>query len=299
MRPAALLLVVAAFGGILVAPTASATTDPSTQSAGTAGPISYQTVQTVYGSGPVTQKLTAYVPTNTELKPAILFVHGGCWRRGTVLGSEARFAQELVRRTGYVVAVMTYRVSKPRYKTEPADVAAALRVLQTSPSLSVDPTRVALWGESAGAQLALLKAYSTKGRPQVGRPAAVVAISGVSDMRTAYGSTKHRCMNEFEGGPPSSPAMIHRYDKTSGITWVDRSDPATFLAHAYGDSRASYNQSAQLAQTLSVNHVAHQLVSVPGMHHGLPLEFDTPPRQKLPVYRLAIGFLRGLFEPAA
>jgi acetyl esterase/lipase len=288
MRRAALLVAAAIGGGVLVAPSAQAADPP---------PVTYNTVEKLYGPKPLLQKLTIYVPTTTGKKPTILFVHGGCWARGYLNDAETSLAQQIVQRTGYVVAVMTYREDDPKYKNQPSDISAALHVLQTSSGLKVDPTRVALWGESAGGQLALLKAYRSTGSPGVDRPAAVVSVSGISNMRTAYSSSISKCVADFEDGAPTTSAMMTRYDQTSGIKFVDPADPATFLAHATGDPRVPYEQSLKLNQKLAVEGVTHQFVSVAGQHHSTPVEYDVPAGQTEPVYQLAIGFLQARFEP--
>jgi acetyl esterase/lipase len=288
MRIAALLVAAALGGGALVAPTAHAADPP---------PVKYTTVEKLYGPKPVLQKLTVYVPTTPGKKPTILFVHGGCWARGYLMDAEKTLAQQIVQRTGYVVAVMTYREDDPKYQNQPSDLSAALHVLQTTSGLKVDPTRVALWGESAGAQLALLKAYKSTGAPGVDRPAAVVSVSGVADMKTAYSSSISKCVADFEDGAPTTSAMMTRYDQTSGIKFVNSTDPATFIAHATGDPRVPYDQSLKLNQKLALSSVSHQFVSVSGQHHATAVEYDVPAGQTLPVYQLAIRFLQAHFQP--
>jgi acetyl esterase/lipase len=281
------LVVASLWGGAVVA------APPVTAGAQT---VTFTTIEKLYGSHPILQKLTAYVPNTTGKKPAILFVHGGCWRRGGLVFDETQLAKEIVRRTGYVVAVMTYREADPRYANQPADVSAALHALQTTSSMMVDATRVALWGESAGGHLSLLKAYRSTGSPGVDRPAAVVSVSGISDMKTAYSSAIRDCVRDFEGGEPTSKPRVMRYEETSGINHVDPADPATFLAHATVDKTVPYDQSAKLSERLGVSKVDHQLVTVAGQHHATAAEYDVPTGQHDPVYVLAIRFLQARFH---
>jgi acetyl esterase/lipase len=288
MRTAALLVGMVFGAGTLVAPSATADTSSAT-SASTTG---YTTVIRNYGGSPL-QRLTAYVPSTPGLKPAILFVHGGCWGRGSVKTREKQFAQMIMKQTGYVVAVMSYRTIAPRYLHQPQDVAAALRLLQKSPIFAVAPGRVAVWGESAGAQLALLNAYAGRGAPRIGRPAAVVSVSGPSDMATAYGGSSRRvCFSAFEGGAPTSKRMLVRYERTSGINYVDGTDPATFLVHAYADRRVAYEQSSRLAQRLKLKHVPYRLVSLMGGDHAASAEYNVSVGSGGDrVYQMAIRFL--------
>src|SRR4051812_31078765 len=132
---------------------------------------SFTTGTTSYGADSVNQALTVYEPATAGPHPAILYVHGGCWARGTLTAAEGTLAQEIANKTGWVVATMTYRLAAPKWANMPADVDAALRKLQTG-GYGVDPARVALWGESAGGQLSLLEGMKGKGAPGLGRPKA-------------------------------------------------------------------------------------------------------------------------------
>src|SRR5437764_13325300 len=115
----------------------------------TTASASFTTVVTSYGADTVNQALTVYEPTTPGPHPAILYVHGGCWARGTLTGAEVALAQEIANKTGWVVATMTYRLAAPKWANMPADVDAALRTLQTG-GYGVDPARGALGGESGG-----------------------------------------------------------------------------------------------------------------------------------------------------
>src|SRR5436309_947750 len=130
--------------GIRLAATGALLTALSVAAAPASHAASFTTVTAAYGADPVNQALTVYEPTTFGLHPAILFVHGGCWARGTVSDAESALAQDLATRTGWVVATMTYRETSTKWSTMPADVDAALRNLQTG-DYGVDEARVALW----------------------------------------------------------------------------------------------------------------------------------------------------------
>lgn len=262
------------------------------------GASTYTTVTTAYGADSTNQALTVYEPATAGPHPAVLFIHGGCWARGTLdgAGAEVAVAQHIADRTGWVVATMTYRVTSTKWLTMPADVAAALHLLQTG-GFGVDPARVAVWGESAGGHLSLLTALKGTGGPGLDRPKAAVSVSGPVDMRTELvsgGETALGCVKSFEGGLPSSQAMLDRYWTTSPIGWIDKTDPAVFLANSVGDTLVPVSQPAQLTANLAaVGHVA-KVVVVPTIDHSTPIEWETPVGGNASVVDTAIAWLQGL-----
>jgi acetyl esterase/lipase len=88
--------------------------------------------------------------------PAVLFVHGGGWRSGH-RGQHLPMAQQLAAR-GYVCVLPEYRLStEALYPAAVHDLKAALRWLRANArQYNIDTARVAVWGFSAGGQLATL-----------------------------------------------------------------------------------------------------------------------------------------------
>jgi acetyl esterase/lipase len=255
---------------------------------------SFTTVVTSYGADTVNQALTVYEPTTPGPHPAILYVHGGCWARGTLTSAEVNLAQEIANKTGWVVATMTYRLTAPKWANMPADVDAALRTLQTG-GYGVDPARVALWGESAGGQLSLLEGMKGTGGPGIGRPKAVVSISGPVDMRTELvsgGETALACVKDFEGGLPNSQAMVNRYWDTSSIGWIDKTDPTVFLGNGVADTLVPPTQPAQLAANLKIAGINATIALVPNDHHSTATEHDKVVGGSATMEDTAISWLR-------
>jgi acetyl esterase len=255
---------------------------------------SFTTVVTSYGPDSVNQALTVYEPTTPGPHPAILYVHGGCWARGTLVSSEVALAQDIANKTGFVVATMSYRLTAPKWANMPADVDAALRKLQTG-GYGVDPARVALWGESAGGQLSLLEGMKGSGGPGLGRPKGVVSISGPVDMRTELvsgGQTALACVQDFEGGLPTSQAMVNRYWSTSSIGWIDKTDPTVFLGNAVADTLVPPTQPAQLAANLKIAGINATIALVANNHHSTATEHDKVAGGSATMEDTAIAWLR-------
>src|SRR5215468_3574760 len=97
-----------------------------------------------------------YVPSGPGPFPVLVNVHGGYWRRGS-RDTFQHWGPYLAAR-GYAVFTVSYRLTKPGKKTYPEvvhDIRAAVQFTKSrAKDFKVDPDRVALWGNSAGAHLA-------------------------------------------------------------------------------------------------------------------------------------------------
>jgi acetyl esterase len=112
-------------------------------------------------------RLRRYVPAkpDSEAEAAILFMHGG----GCVIGdleTHDIFCRALCHDTGATVLSLDYRLAPEHpFPAAVEDTVAALRWLSHgSPSLGIDPRRIAVAGDSAGAGLAAVALHETKGQ---------------------------------------------------------------------------------------------------------------------------------------
>ena len=88
--------------------------------------------------------------------PAVLFIHGGGWRSGD-RSQHVPMAQQLAAK-GYVTVTAEYRLStEALYPAAVTDLKAAVRWMRAQgKTYNIDTTRIAVWGFSAGGQLAAL-----------------------------------------------------------------------------------------------------------------------------------------------
>ncbi|SHK46355.1 alpha/beta hydrolase [Hymenobacter psychrotolerans] len=96
--------------------------------------------------------------------PAVLLIHGGGWRSGD-RSQHVPMAQQLAGR-GFVAVTAEYRLStEAAYPAAVQDLKAAIRWMRANAShYAIDTSRIAVWGFSAGGQLAALVG-STNGNP--------------------------------------------------------------------------------------------------------------------------------------
>lgn len=283
---------------LVAAPSAAraADADPASGSA----PSSQPRIVTVTGWYTLdpSSSITLYRPAGDGTSPAVLFVHGGAWGRSQPNSYELSWARELAEQEGWLVAVIGYPTKVPReHVAEPRAIAAAIDAL--AHRSDVDPHAIALWGESAGGQLALLAAYRDAARlhPVVG---GVVSISGPTDMTTEYSSlaqTALGAVTRFEGLSPRAAqrARSARYRTTSPVHLVSRGDPATFQAISRHDRLVPPGQIGRLSRLLTLAHVTHQTVRLPGRAHSTTLESQQPPGSEQTVQELAVRFLERAF----
>ena len=109
--------------------------------------------------------------------PLVAYLHGGGWVIGSLDGFDP-LCRALANRSGAVVASVDYRLAPEHpFPAAPDDARAAVRWLhEQAPALGADPGRLAIAGDSAGANLA------DRDRPPAarrGRPAAALAGAGL------------------------------------------------------------------------------------------------------------------------
>src|SRR3954451_17776481 len=102
--------------------------------------------------GPVMARI--YRPSTDAPLPALVWFHGGGWVIGSVAGSEAT-CRHLAQRSGVAIVSVEYRLAPEHpYPAGARDCFDALRwVVDHAADLGVDPSRVAVGGESAGGNL--------------------------------------------------------------------------------------------------------------------------------------------------
>ncbi len=214
-----------------------------------------------------------------ELTPAplVIAIHGGSWRSGGRTDLPA--LNSYLASRGYVVASPTYRFApKFPYPAASQDIDAAISFLeQNSARLGIDSTRIVLLGRSAGAQLALLAAYTRKDPAVRG----AVSLYGPTDQKWGWDNPSNpRVYNSavtlrgFLNGDPASAADAYR--TSSPLNYVGADSPPTLMIHGTLDPLVSVKQSARLDSALVAARRPHLFIELPWATHGCDYVFNGP-----------------------
>jgi alpha-L-fucosidase 2 len=122
--------------------------------------------------------MDAYVQQRGERRPAVVVVHGGSWDTGSRVSFTGQ-QLELLTRAGFNWFAVDYRLTGlDRYRDAIDDLRAAIEFVRChAADFRIDPDRVVLLGEDAGAHLALLLAGESQARIE-----AVVSLGGFYDL---------------------------------------------------------------------------------------------------------------------
>jgi acetyl esterase/lipase len=104
-----------------------------------------------------------YLPDDVERPPLLVYAHGGGFNQGSI-ASWDHFLRDLVRQSGVAALSVDYQLS-PEVKFPVAfeEMVAMTRLAAREGSgFGIDPTRLALGGDSAGANLALAAALAMR-----------------------------------------------------------------------------------------------------------------------------------------
>ena len=260
--------------------------------------------------------MDVYVPEESSKAPCVMWMHGGAWLLGDrrlppALWPQGELFQKLVD-AGFAVATIDYRHAREApFPAQLHDAKAAIRYLREFAStLHLDPDRIAVWGESAGAQLAMLTALSadrpeSEGTIGVTGPrssvAAVIDWYGRADAADPdEGAPLSMPEDDGRGGPPprmpmdvllaGSPLGEAAVIEASPHARVHSGAPPFFVMHGEDDRLIPIAQSEVLVDRLAAAGVEVTFRRVPGADHVF---MGVDP---LPLMDETITWLRGVLS---
>lgn len=230
--------------------------------------------------------------------PVVVWIHGGGWMEGDRRQVPLQWGQQVVFDTvvaaGMAVATVDYRLlGEAPFPACVHDCVAAVRYLRHfADELGLDPGRIGLWGESAGAHLAAMLAFIGSDDETDPRLLGTVGVAqGSLATRAAvlfYGpETLDALVGDHDFGPApfsEDPAMVRAM---APVEQVHDGIPPVLLMHGDRDGIVDAEHSQRLHAALRAAGVDSTLEITPGADHcflGTPIQ---------PHLDRAVGFLAG------
>lgn len=214
--------------------------------------------------------MDSYVPPGRGPFPAVIIVHGGGWIAGDRrISVEPLFAP--LSDAGFAWFSISYRLAHNATVFGEAiqDVkAAVLFVRAHAAEYRVDPDRIALTGESAGAQLASMAALS----PELnGLVKGVVALYSPSDLVSLAKTSNHIPpeLRRAVEGTPWAEFLLSGLQRLSPIYNVRAGMPPFLLIHGTADSLVPFEQSERMCRKMLEAGASCELYPVTGGGHGI------------------------------
>lgn len=243
-------------------------------------------------------KMDTYTPLDGSkaLKPVVIFIHGGGWRTGDKLAIDLLPEKAVLIERGYFVAAINYRLApENKWPAFMEDAKCAVRHIRANAaSYGIDPNRIAVFGASAGAHIALMLGLAG---PEAGlegnggyagvssQVKAVVSYFGPTDLTQSYffHNQNDDPMPRVFGYRTGDPAAIPTLQQASPISYVGPQSPAIAFFHGDKDSTVPWSESQNLFNALEKVGVPTEFRLVKNAAHGLipsPITADMSPARK-------------------
>ena len=232
---------------------------------------------------PLPLRLDLLIPKGTDPRPLVVYIPGGGFVRA-VRGGGARM-RRYVAAAGYVVASVEYRtvMHGATYVDGLADVRAAIDHLRANAvEYGIDPTRVAVWGESAGGYLAAMIGVTDQ-RDRGPEDAPILAVvdkfggsalerlgEGFDDATVAKIQAPGNPIARYVHGP-SAQLITDDQDALTASnpsTHLSPSTPAFLLFHGSDDRLISPVGTAALHQALTTARIDSTWYVIDSAGHG-------------------------------
>jgi acetyl esterase/lipase len=221
--------------------------------------------------------LDAYWPAAPGPHPGLVWFHGGGWSWGRKEIGD--YICRWFASSGYAAFTVDYRLAPQRkFPAAVNDCMGAVAwVRQHAEDFALDPDRIAVGGESAGANLAAMVAYAagdSRFEPVVPGDTSVRAallVYGAFDMASICADLGPELCDNYLASPDDMAAA-------SPVHYVTGDGPPAVLV--CGDRDILYRQSVDFDAMLCEVGVEHEFIVVPGAEHAFIIwQWDEPASQ--------------------
>lgn len=214
----------------------------------------------------------------TKPSPVIMYVHGGSWVYGTDNIPKALSPiLDIFRNEGYTIISVSYQMchNNINFEKQISDVKDAIRwVHKNSADYNLDSDQIGLMGISAGAQLALVAAYSEDNSfidseelsHYPSKVKYILDCFGPTDLSTLQPSNIDTHLSKIFNSIENKEDLIKNY---SPINYLKKDLPKTMIIHSkadtlvpYSNSENMYNESKKLGnnvELVTLNSLGHDL----------------------------------------
>jgi acetyl esterase/lipase len=245
-------------------------------------PTVRETMDVEYGRvGDHALLLDLYEPVeeSDELRPGIIFIHGGSWRGG-FRGMLKMYTVDFAER-GYVAATISYRFQQVApFPAAVEDAKCAVRWMRANAEeLGVDPDRIAVAGGSAGAHLAMMVGYTADDPTLEGNGgheeyssevAAVINIYGPTNFLDPKAWHRHEIRDFLRAEWDDQPEL---WQLASPITHVRPDSPPTLIVHGTTDMLVEVSQADDLAERMQEVGAEYWYDRIDGYPHAMDIVF--------------------------
>lgn len=246
-------------------------------------------------------KLDIYLPTHEhdEPSPTILFIHGGAWITGSKRSINFNRFNEAInqlRAQGFTIISPQYTLASKDQSPFPNCIEDVYTVAgwisKNAEKYNLDLERFGVFGESAGAHLALILGYSQPMDFELEMEAPevkyIVDVYGPTDLNALYHSATVDSLNKFLdklperlsrrvdlsqrlfGFDPEADSIraIEFTRKYSPVAFLERAMPPTLIIHGESDKLVPLEQSQQLIDILHTLGSPYEYYTLPNVKHG-------------------------------
>lgn len=216
--------------------------------------------------------LTVHLPSPEKATGAAVVVIPGGGYGVVCAGSEGKAIADILVPQGIAAIVLKYRLPNGNHKIPATDARRAIRTVRhNANSWNVDPSKVGVWGFSAGGHLASTVAtVFDQDHPesddlvqrQSSRPDFSILFYPVITMGTGV---THKGSRRNLLGPGHSEELAQRY---SNETQVGKDTPPTFLLHCSDDQAVAVENSLLFYRQLLKHGIKSQLLIYETGGHG-------------------------------
>jgi len=211
--------------------------------------------------------LDLYVPRTEKPAPLIVWIHGGGWK----IGSKGfRLLIKDLTRHGFAIASMDYRLStRAKWPAQHLDCVEAIEWLRKhGAEYHIDPSRMALSGDSAGGHLAALIGLE-HGEPRIRAVLALYPPTDLVALGEVFRDNPRNLIVQLFGDSFENTKTVAA--EASPVNHVAANAPPFLFIHGDKDDTVPLDQSFALDKLLRENGTESRILVMKGRGHAFSL----------------------------